>query len=218
MIDTDLSMANFIGVFTLDVNKNEKINELSQRFHLSQEAVMTLFQALLQGKGTMAQFNHPELGGAGQWMSGGMVMLGDMFNHALKAKINDICAELAHWILSSQLLSTTVPHSSDAWWPSELGEPNLVGSQNHTHYAYFTLAKRLVIRTDEQLAIYDTQDHHIHGVSQQQGTSLAFTSQKGQVILSTLPLLSGKSTTQASQKETQPTMDKKSKKSRSKKS
>lgn len=43
----------------------------------------------------MAQFDHPELGGKGQWMQGGMVMVGDMFNHALKAKVTELCTALA---------------------------------------------------------------------------------------------------------------------------
>jgi hypothetical protein len=36
----------------------------------------------------MAQFNHPEFAGSGQWMQGGMLMLGDMFNHALKGRVD----------------------------------------------------------------------------------------------------------------------------------
>src|SRR6516225_11476668 len=56
---------------------------------------MTLLQALLNSKGTMAQFDHRELGGAGQWMPGGMTMVGDMFNHGLKAKVDGLCSELS---------------------------------------------------------------------------------------------------------------------------
>jgi len=56
---------------------------------------MTLLQALLNSNGTMAQFDHRELGGAGQWMPGGMTMVGDMFNHGLKAKVDGLCSELS---------------------------------------------------------------------------------------------------------------------------
>jgi hypothetical protein len=31
----------------------------------------------------MAQFDHPDLGGMGQWTAGGMTMIGDMFNAGL---------------------------------------------------------------------------------------------------------------------------------------
>jgi hypothetical protein len=32
---------------------------------------MSMLQSVMDGNGTMAQFNHPEFGGAGQWMQGG---------------------------------------------------------------------------------------------------------------------------------------------------
>ena len=56
----------------------QRINDLAQHYGVSADAVMTLLQALLNSKGTMAQFDHRELGGAGQWMPGGMTMVGDM--------------------------------------------------------------------------------------------------------------------------------------------
>src|SRR5271155_1234873 len=43
----------------------------------------------------MALFNHAELGGSGQWMRGGMTMVGDMFNYGLKAKVDGLCSELS---------------------------------------------------------------------------------------------------------------------------
>lgn len=43
----------------------------------------------------MAQFSHPEFGGSGQWMQGGMLMLSDMFNHALKGRVDGLCNELS---------------------------------------------------------------------------------------------------------------------------
>jgi hypothetical protein len=51
---------------------------------------------LTDGNGTMAQFNHWELGGGGQWMQGGMTMVGDMFNNSLKAKVDGLCFELSN--------------------------------------------------------------------------------------------------------------------------
>src|SRR6266478_5732305 len=79
----------------------QKINDLAQHYGVSADAVMTLLQALLTSKGTMAQFDHRELGGAGQWMPGGMTMVGDMFNHGLKAKVDGLCSELSQ-ILAMQ--------------------------------------------------------------------------------------------------------------------
>ena len=43
----------------------------------------------------MAQFNHPELGGMGQWLRTGMVMIGDMFDTSLKRCVSDLSTELA---------------------------------------------------------------------------------------------------------------------------
>ena len=39
------------------------INHLAQRYGFSSEAVMTMLQSVIEGHGTMAQFNHPEFGG-----------------------------------------------------------------------------------------------------------------------------------------------------------
>lgn len=72
----------------------KEIHELAQRYHVSIEAVTTLLCALVNGNGAMAQFNLQELGGPGQWMHGGMVMIGDMFNHALKATVDGLCSDL----------------------------------------------------------------------------------------------------------------------------
>ena len=73
----------------------QKIDELAQHYSVSADAVMALLQSLLNGNGAMAQFNHRELGGGGQWMRGGMTMVGDMFNHGLKAKVEGLCSELS---------------------------------------------------------------------------------------------------------------------------
>ena len=50
-----------------------------KRHGVSTDAALTLLRALVAGRGDMAQFNHPELGGMGQWSQGGMTMVGDMF-------------------------------------------------------------------------------------------------------------------------------------------
>src|SRR5215471_18424043 len=81
----------------------QKVTALAQRYGVSTEAVRTLLQALVHGHGTMAQFDHPELGGRGQWMPGGMVMVGDMFNQGLKATVDGLCVELAAFLATSPL-------------------------------------------------------------------------------------------------------------------
>ena len=79
----------------------QRIDELAQRYAVSTDAVMTLLQALVNSNGTMAQFNHPELGGGGQWMLGGMTMVGDMFNYGLKSKVDGLCSELSQLLCNN---------------------------------------------------------------------------------------------------------------------
>jgi len=74
------------------------INNLAQRYNFSPDAVFSLLQSVINGNGSMAQFNHPEFGGSGQWMKGGMIMLGDMFNNYLKNSVGGLCQELANLI------------------------------------------------------------------------------------------------------------------------
>ncbi len=68
---------------------------VAERHGVSLDAVRHLVQALERGHGTMAQFDHPDLGGMGQWFSGGMVMVGRMFDDGLKARVDALCTELA---------------------------------------------------------------------------------------------------------------------------
>jgi hypothetical protein len=196
------------------------VNDLSQRYGFSPDAVTHMLLAVLHGNGSMAQFNHPEFAGSGQWMQGGMLMLGDMFNHALKGRVDNLCAEISG-ILAAQpgLLrggsfqsqsqsgggqqnqvagtpmgesSLFVPDPAAHWWPRELGAPSATGSQNTVRYAYFADARRLAVETGGQVWVYDTLDHHIGGFSQQQGMggSILFTSQFGTVNLASLPVVS----------------------------
>jgi len=77
------------------------VADLSQRHGFSQDAVTHMLFAVLNGNGGMAQFNHPEFAGSGQWMQGGMLMLGDMFNHNLKGRVDALCNDLSN-ILANQ--------------------------------------------------------------------------------------------------------------------
>jgi len=74
------------------------INNIAQRYHFSPDAVFSMLQSVINGNGSMAQFNHPEFGGSGQWMKGGMIMLGDMFNNGLKNSVGGLCQELSDLI------------------------------------------------------------------------------------------------------------------------
>ena len=71
------------------------IGDLAQRYGFSSGAVVSMLDSVVNGNGTMAQFSHPEFGGSGQWMRGGMIMVSDMFNNYLKGRIDGLCNELS---------------------------------------------------------------------------------------------------------------------------
>jgi hypothetical protein len=190
---------------TLTEEGSRALDSIAERYGVSRGAVEHLLMAIIAGQTTQAQFNHPELGGMGQWSQGGMIMVGDMFNNSLKAKISDICSELATLARRSDLqapqasyqsqyqVDTTslfVPNMSFSGnrWPEELGYAASTGAQNDLRYAFFPATRRLAIRVGDRLTIYDTRDHQISGFSQQQSgdQSLTFTSQHGLVRIADL--------------------------------
>ncbi|RJF80603.1 SHOCT domain-containing protein [Oleomonas cavernae] len=57
-----------------------------------------MLDSVINGNGAMAQFNHPEFAGSGQWMRGGMIMLSDMFNNYLKGRVDGLCSELSNLV------------------------------------------------------------------------------------------------------------------------
>ncbi len=214
----------------------QTVLDLSRRYGVSTDAVTSMLYAVANGGGSMAQFNVSELGGGGQWMRGGMTMVGDMFNHGLKAKVDGLCGELSNLLASSNPFVPPPPPVRPPqpafggqsqqqgggsfqqqggsfqqqggggasmyfggagggygnWWPAELGSPNGSGGQNNVRYAYFSNARRLAVEFNGTVTVYDTLDHSIGGVSQQQGggASVTFTSQYGTVPVTNLPVVS----------------------------
>jgi hypothetical protein len=77
---------------------------------------------------------------------------------------------------------------AEKWWPDHLGQPSTSGSQNDMRYAFFPDQQRLLVEHGGKCTTYDSEDHRISGVSQQQSHDqhLAFTSQNGTVNLSEL--------------------------------
>jgi hypothetical protein len=185
------------------------VSNLSDRYRVSTDAVRALLVAVINGGGTMAQFYHPELGGNGQWMRGGMTMVGDMFNYGLQGTVSGICSELSNFTASQQAYVPAPPmpqgqgqfqgsgfgnFGSYNWWPAELGSPSSSGGQNDSRYAYFPQARRLAVQQGGQVTVYDTLDHQIGGVQQQQGGSngsQSFSSQFGTFTVDSLPVVSG---------------------------
>jgi hypothetical protein len=192
------------------------VTEIAARHGVGLDAALAVLGALADGHGRQAQFNHPDLGGMGQWSEGGMIMIGDMFNQGLKARVDALCNELAGLLrreppaVAAALrypaqgqsqsqgdgdgVSLFVPGTgaSGAWWPPELGAPVSTGAQNDMRYAWFPGARRVAIEHSGEVRVYDSGEHRITGFSQQQSgdRSLTFTSQFGIVRLSELALVS----------------------------
>ena len=163
-----------------------EVEALARRHDVSPEAVLVLLVALERGSGEQAQFSHPDLGGMGQWSRGGMIMVGDMFNNALKARIDGLCRDTAVLLGQKGMLrAERRPSEAGAWWPAGCGRPSASGAQNDRRYAFFPDTRRLAIGHGDRVELYDTGEHRIHGVSQQQGhgSDLRFTSQLGTVAL-----------------------------------
>jgi hypothetical protein len=74
------------------------IDDIARRYGYSTDAVLSMLQSVINGNGSMAQFNHPEFAGSGQWMRGGMTMVSDMFNNNLKNSVNNLCSELSQLV------------------------------------------------------------------------------------------------------------------------
>jgi len=217
------------------------LTDLARRYGLAEDTVISMLYAVMNGGGTMAQFNCPELGGSGQWMQGGMTMVGDMFNYNLKATVDSLCSELSGLLSGQQAVFQPAPMQSPQggpqsggqqqsqrsgafwndqqqggpqqggpqsggygqaslfvagnpgyWWPAELGTASSTGSQNGLRYAIFPQTARLAIEVNGHLTVYDTLDHQIGGVGQQQGygASFTFSSQYGTVQVAQLPVVS----------------------------
>ena len=136
-------------------------------------------------------------------------MIGDMFNDALKARVVALCSELSAQLDREPAEKTTAqrssqtetshdevslfipaggPRSGDEWWGTDLGTAGATGSQNDIRYACFPASRRLAIKIGNSVRIYDTGDHEISGISQQQSgdASLTFVSQRGRVRVSEL--------------------------------
>ncbi|MGC4008441.1 MAG: SHOCT domain-containing protein [Pseudomonas sp.] len=205
----------------------QAIEDIARRHGVSADAALAMLDAVIRGNGSMAQFSHPEFAGSGQWMRGGMTMVSDMFNNALKARVDALCLELSDLVAGQPGLLAggsfqsqsqngqaqyggfpATPAGSGAgavaagaslfeppppdWWGPGLGWPDSAGAQNDVRYAYFAQARRLAVDMGGTVTLYDTLDHRIGGVSQQQGAhgTFGFSSQHGPVDLVSLPVVS----------------------------
>ena len=194
---------------TVSPEVERAVADIAQRHEVSHDAVLAMLLAVSRGGGTMAQFSIAELGGSGQWIRGGMTMVGNMFDHALKARVDALCSELSELVTTSAVFADDGGAGAAAsnWWPGDLGVPSSVGGQNDARYAIFPATRRLAIQVQGVTRVFDTGEHHIGGVAQQQGAgpgSIAFTSQLGTFDISSLPEVHGDAAPDAPAAESPP--------------
>jgi putative oligomerization/nucleic acid binding protein len=112
----------------------QRINDIAQRHGFSTDAVMSMLDSVINGNGSMAQFNHPEFGGAGQWMQGGMTMVSDMFNNYLKGRVDSLCSELSGLVASQPDLVRSGSFQSQS--QGNQGQANYAGGQQQQQGGY----------------------------------------------------------------------------------
>jgi hypothetical protein len=164
------------------------ISEIAGRHGFGEGAGLAMAEALAASGGSMAQFHHPDLGGMGQWSRGGMLMIGDMFNNNLKARVGALADDLADAMAQGAIAARRPAYGEASsgfgqWWPEELGSPSSTGAQNGQRYAVFPAGRRLAVERDGRVVLYDTGDHGIGGASQQQGgaSTLSFSTDRGSI-------------------------------------
>ncbi len=171
------------------------VSHIAQRYVVSEDAVRELFRGLESTKGKQAQFNHPNLGGRGQWMPG-MIMLSDTDDAQAKARIAGLCAEVSAIVQGRETSAdealavpmdagasaacVTMP-AGESWWPALFGHPAATGDQHGIRYAYFPDRDRLLVQQGARITSYDTPGRRITGFAQEQSTAshICFTSERG---------------------------------------
>ena len=178
------------------------IPHVAERYQVSVDAARQIESALRRTNGRQAQFDHPDLGGHGQWMPG-MIMIGKMDDCQLRSRVQGLCDEIAAIVTGSE---TSAPAAlardpgtgaasacsalpaGESWWPAAFGHPSSEGQQNGVRYAYFPAKNRLLVQIAGRIDAFDTAGKQITGVSQQQSHdyNLHFTGPTGEVELRSL--------------------------------
>jgi hypothetical protein len=107
--------------------------DIARRHGFSVDAVLSMLQSVINGNGSMAQFNHPEFSGSGQWMSGGMTMVSDMFNNYLKGRVDGLCSELSRLLANQPDLLRSGSFQSQSQGGQQQGSQQQGGQQQQNN-------------------------------------------------------------------------------------
>ncbi len=160
-------------------DSNDRLKALAEQYGFGIGAIRHLCEAVREGGGDMAVFDHPEFLGPGQWMRGGLIMITDPADRILRNRIDAACNALSRLLRESasdgcgshrriradaRAWDTTGNLRAD-WWPNGLGEPTAAGETDRLAYAYFDEPRQLAVRRGGDIAWYDTGEHRITGVA-----------------------------------------------------
>jgi hypothetical protein len=163
------------------------VADIARTHGVKEETAQALLDALRRGGGGQAQFDIAELGGLGQWSRGGMTQVGDMFNDALKGRVDALARDLAPLAGKGGEGQGEAGQGSGDWWPEGLGRPSATGGQGDLRYAVFPESRRLALSRGGRVSLHDTGGRIISGVQQSGGSDPEFSGPDGPVRLSDLP-------------------------------
>lgn len=153
---------------------NETIKQLAERHGFSPDLAQSLLHELRRSGGRQAQFNDPALGGMGMWQSG-QLMIGDMMNHGLKAKVAAFLSDLAALLEASPDASPELTWRAEkmasmaAQQQSSSSQGTAGGGfsvmQNGVAYRYSAERNELVVNETD---VYDTTGLRVIGIHSQQ--------------------------------------------------
>ena len=172
------------------MNRDDRIRHLASKHGFSEEATEFMAATIKSAGGRFAQWKHPSLGGFGQWVPGVTTL--SPRDPALEKRLDELCLDVLS-LLQASGHPDTPGQNSPVWWPKTLGlQPDVAGGQNRVRYAYFADPRRLAVdHGDGRVTVYDTGDHHVHGVARAPGAGdrLVFSSQRGEVSLDALTVV-----------------------------
>jgi hypothetical protein len=98
-----------------------------------------------------------------------MLMIGDMFNDRLKARVAALCIDVADALGEHPVLEETDERSSAHWWPTNFGAPINRGLSERHAVRILPEQQAAGDHDNGKMSTYDTGDHVIVGVSQRKG-------------------------------------------------
>ncbi|MCY7351317.1 MAG: hypothetical protein LH606_11720 [Cytophagaceae bacterium] len=146
---------------------NETLQQIAERHGFSPELAQTLLSELQRSRGRQVTFNDPALGGVGQWR-GGILLIGDMMNHGLKAKVsaflNDLAAHAHASPVDSIRTARRAERAASAFQAQASGqrEAGFSMTQNGVSYKYSANRNELIVNGTD---VYDTTGLRVMGIS-----------------------------------------------------